>query len=303
MLKVTPLTEVPGSPARAGSTKTVAQLRVEGNLTRDGLAALHAAVAPHVRCREPLVLLLGDVRFADAPAIAALRKLEEAGAVLLGCSSFLQEMLAEAAAGAEATTEAALVAALRRGEPEAFETLVRKHGGRMLQVARRILAGGEDAQDVVQESFLAAFRAIGEFGGGARLSTWLHRITVNTALMRIRSRKRRPEEAIDDLLPRFDADGHRVDVGAAWDAPGEELLRRRETRLRVRQAIARLPESYRTVLMLRDIEDLDTEETAEALGISTNAVKIRLHRARQALRALLVDELRTDGEAARAVGE
>jgi RNA polymerase sigma-70 factor (ECF subfamily) len=265
-----------------------------------------------VRRRQPLVLLLDDVRFADAAAIAALRQLVEAGAVMLGWRSLLQEMLAagaggirprRAAAGAESPAETELVAALRRGEAAAFETLVRRHGGRMLQVARRILAGSEDAHDVVQEAFLAAFRAIGEFGGGARLSTWLHRITVNTALMRLRSRKRRPEEAIDDLLPRFDTDGHRVDAGAAWDAPSEVLLERQETRVRVRAAIGRLPEAYRTVLMLRDIEDLDTEEAAAVLGISTNAVKIRLHRARQALRALLVGELAEDDAPSRAVGE
>jgi RNA polymerase sigma-70 factor (ECF subfamily) len=150
----------------------------------------------------------------------------------------------------------------------------------------------------VQESLVAAFRAIGDFGGGARLSTWLHRITVNTAKPPPPSR-----ESIDELLPRFDADGHRLDAGSAWAAPGDELLARRETRVRVRRAIARLPESYRTVLLLRDIEDLDTEETARALGISANAVKIRLHRARQALRTLLVDELRDDGEPRWAVGE
>lgn len=302
MLKITPLT----------TADTVAQLRVEGNLTADELPELQAAVRPHVKRRQPLVLLLGDVRFADAPAVVVLRKLEEGGAVLLGCSSFLQEVLAEAAGAVrarpatvpgETSSEAELVALLRRGDAAAYETVVRRHGARMLHVARRILNGSEDAHDVVQESFLAAFRAIDDFGGGARLATWLHRITVNTALMRLRSRRRRPEESIEDVLPRFDTEGTRVDGGSAWDAPTEELLQRRETRVRVREAIARLPESYRTVLVLRDIEDMDTVETAQALGISANAVKIRLHRARQALRALLVEEFATDDEAMRAVGD
>ena len=183
--------------------------------------------------------------------------------------------------------DALLVERLRQRDDAAFEELVRTHGSRLLTVARRILRNDEDARDAVQQAFLSAFRALSEFNGQSRLSTWLHRIVVNAALMKIRSRARRPEESIEELLPRFQADGHHAERFSDLSSSVDQLLMQRETRHRVRAAIDRLPESYRTVLMLRDIEELDTEETARALGSTTNAVKIRLHRARQALACLL----------------
>lgn len=183
--------------------------------------------------------------------------------------------------------EAELLAGLRAGNGEAYERLVRAYGGRLLAVARRFLSSEDDARDALQEAFLSAFRAIGSFQEGARVSTWLHRIVINAALMKLRSRRRKPEESIDNLLPTFLEDGHREDPGPAWKETAESALQQRETRALVRECIERLPESYRTVLLLRDIEELDTEEAAQLLGISPNAVKIRLHRARQALRTLL----------------
>jgi RNA polymerase sigma-70 factor (ECF subfamily) len=183
--------------------------------------------------------------------------------------------------------EAALLLALRAGDPAAFETLLRTHGGRMLAVARRFLRDEEDARDVVQEAFLQAFRALAGFEGGAQLGTWLHRISVNACLMKLRTRRRRPEEPLDDLLPQFLEDGHHAVHPADWRETPEALLQRQEARAYVRESIDRLPESYRTVLLLRDIEELDTAETARLLELSENVVKVRLHRARQALRTLL----------------
>jgi len=183
--------------------------------------------------------------------------------------------------------EPTLVAGLRAGEEWAFEALVRLFGARLLAVARRIVANDEDARDVVQSAYLSAFRALDRFEGSAQLSTWLHRIVVNTALMRLRSRRRRPEESIEPLLPAFQHDGHHVERFSAWTASAEELLERKETRRTVRAYIDRLPEHYRTVLMLRDIEGLSTQEVADILTTTPTAVKVRLHRARQALFALL----------------
>ncbi len=191
--------------------------------------------------------------------------------------------------------EAQLVEGMRAGEHAAFETVVRLYGGRMLAAARRLLRSEDDAADAVQEAFLAAFKSIDGFQGAARLSTWLHRIVINAALMKVRSASRRPEGAIDDLLPRFDAEGNWIDTVHEWGSGSEELLERRETRVLVRRCIDQLPEAYRTVLLLRDIEDLDTDEVAEMLGVTANAVKIRLHRARQTLRSLLESELRAAG--------
>ncbi len=192
--------------------------------------------------------------------------------------------------------ETTLVARLQASDDSAFSELVRAQGPRMLAVARRLLRSDEDAADAVQEAFISAFRAIGNFEGGARLSTWLHRIVVNAALMRLRSRSRRPETSIDGLLPRFVEDGEYLDEPREWKSPEAlSALERRETREMVRGLIDRLPTDYRTVLLLRDIEGLDTKETAELLGVTPNAAKIRLHRARLALRGLLDPHMRERG--------
>lgn len=193
-------------------------------------------------------------------------------------------LLAAAAPPPEETT---LLTRLKQGEESAFEEMVTSQTARLLSVARRILRCEEEARDAVQETFLSAFRALERFEGGCRLSTWLHRITINACLMKLRSRGRRPEASIDDLLPRFDSEGHPASFFEAWSEGADEALERKETRLLVRSLIDRLPETYRTALLLRDIEDLDNEEAATLLGITPNAMKIRVHRARQALRSLL----------------
>jgi RNA polymerase sigma-70 factor (ECF subfamily) len=188
--------------------------------------------------------------------------------------------------------DAVLVSRLRARDENAFETLLRTYMARLLRVARRFLKNEEDARDAVQDAFIAAFRGIDRFQAGSKLSTWLHRIVVNAALMKLRSRRRHPEEEIDALLPRFAADGHQVEESRDWSMSAEEMVQREETRELVRQSIDKLPESYRVVLLMRDIEEMSTEETAEALGITPTAVKVRLHRARQALRTLLDQDLR-----------
>jgi len=186
--------------------------------------------------------------------------------------------------------EATLVAALKAGDDAAFEKLVRDYSGRMLAVASRLVGEGAEANDVVQEAFLSAFRAIDRFEGTARLSTWLHRITVNAALMRLRSRRRHPEEPLDPWLPHFEASGHRVGPSEPWQPL--DALQKKELRAQVRKRIDELPEIYRTVLLLRDIEGLDGEEVAGLLGVNIGTVKTRLHRARMALRSLLDPHLR-----------
>ncbi|MGE0042644.1 MAG: sigma-70 family RNA polymerase sigma factor [Vicinamibacterales bacterium] len=195
---------------------------------------------------------------------------------------------------ADEIDDAALLARLRSGDDDAYETLVRAYGGRLLAVARRFLGSEDDARDVVQDAFLSAFRSLDRFEGQARLSTWLHRIVVNAALMKLRTRRRKPEEPLDPLLPAYRDDGHYREHLSSWDEPADVALERRETRDLVRRLIDSLPETYRTVLMLRDIEGLGTEETATMLGVSTNAAKIRLHRARQALRTLMAPHFQGD---------
>ena len=199
------------------------------------------------------------------------------------------------APAAPATDERALVAALQAGDAAAYERLVRDNAPRMMAVIRRYLRDEAEAADALQDAFTSAFRAMERFEGQSSLSTWLHRIAVNAALMRLRTRARRPEEPLDELLPAFRSDGHAVVPALAWNAPGldAELGRRRHA-ARVRAAIDQLPETHRTVLLLRDLEELDTEETAAELGIQPGAVKTRLHRARQALRTLLDPMMREE---------
>jgi RNA polymerase sigma-70 factor (ECF subfamily) len=194
-----------------------------------------------------------------------------------------------AEASVQISPDHALLAALRAGEPWAFEDAVRRHGPRMLAVAKRLLRSEEDAGDALQDAFLSAFKAIGSFDGASSLSTWLHRIAVNAALMRLRTRRRRERETSlpDGLVPTFDETGHHTHPVRTWSEDACSLAATSETRERVRACIDQLPESYRTVLLLRDIEELDTEEAARVLGCTTANVKTRLHRARQALRALL----------------
>jgi RNA polymerase sigma-70 factor (ECF subfamily) len=189
--------------------------------------------------------------------------------------------------GAATPTDSQLVEGLRAGDGRTFEFLVRTEGPRMLAVTRRILKDDDESREAVQEAFVSAFRARSQFNAEARISTWLHRIAVNAALSRLRSRRRRPEDSLEDLLPRFMPNGHHVEHFASWTEPADVTISRKETAAQVRQAIDSLPETFRTVLMLRDIDGLSSQETASVLNISTNAVKLRLHRARMALRTLL----------------
>jgi len=189
-------------------------------------------------------------------------------------------------------SEAAFVTRLRAGEPDAFEQLVRNYTPPLLRVARRLLGNDDEARDALQDAFISVFRSIRSFEAGSRLSTWLHRVVVNAALMKLRTRRRHPEEEIEKYLPLFQEDGHQIVPSVEWMESAETALQRKEMRQLVRAAIDRLPDTYRTVLLLRDIEEMNTEETAEILGISTTAAKLRLHRARQALRTQLDPQMR-----------
>ena len=186
--------------------------------------------------------------------------------------------------------ERELVPRLRQSEPAecraAQEVVVRSYGKRLLVVAARFV-GPDEAPDMVQEAFLKAFQSIGTFQGASQLSSWLHRILANTCLMRLRKPDRRSEVSLKEYLPKFNESGHRVDVGPSWPELPDEILAREEIRVLVRASIDRLPATYRVVLLLRDIDGHDTAQTAELLGVTVTAVKLRLHRARQALREIM----------------
>lgn len=178
------------------------------------------------------------------------------------------------------------LARLRNADHGACERLIQEYSGRMHCVARRMLRSEEDAADAVQDAFLAAFAALHRFRAQAQIYTWLHRIVVNQCLMRLRSRKRRVMLSLD-AFGSTDGDGACVFEAVAPSEDAATELDRFETRLGVRRAIQQLSAEYREILILRDIEEFDTDQTAAVLSLSRSATKTRLHRARQALRTAL----------------
>jgi RNA polymerase sigma-70 factor (ECF subfamily) len=181
--------------------------------------------------------------------------------------------------------ELMLVNAARGGDVASFEQLVRKYDRNVFRIAQHITQNREDAEDVVQDAFLKAFTNLGQFQGQSKFYTWLVRIAVNEALMRLR--RRRPERMVsldedintgEDTIPREVAD---------WSPNPEQLYNQSELREILQKTVQGLPPSFRTVFVLRDVEGLSTEETADALGLSIPAVKSRLLRARLQLRERL----------------
>lgn len=172
------------------------------------------------------------------------------------------------------------------------ESLVREHAGWMLVLAERILKDAALAEDVVQEALINAVKGQQHFEEKSSLKTWLHRITTNAAISNLRKQKRLAEQSIDELLPEFDSYDCRIERPWTRFLSVQELIENAETRERVAECIRALPDSYRIVLQLRDIVGYDTGETAELLDISESNVKVRLHRARSALKKILEPLLR-----------
>jgi RNA polymerase sigma-70 factor (ECF subfamily) len=172
------------------------------------------------------------------------------------------------------------------------EQLVRDNIGWMLALANRILRDKALAEDAVQNSFIAAFHGYSKFQGRSSIKTWLNRITVNECLMGLRKHKRLSEFPINEYLPEFDSYECRIEAPWPQLASAEEILD--DTRLKslVAEKISMLPESYRIVFELRDIQEYSTGEVAKLLNISDSNVKVRLHRARAALKKLLEPILR-----------
>jgi RNA polymerase sigma-70 factor, ECF subfamily len=163
------------------------------------------------------------------------------------------------------------------GDSEAFAELVRRHEGRVFSIALRMTGREEDARDAAQDAFVSAYRKLSSFRGDAAFTTWLHRVTVNATYDLLRKRSRAPEPVAD--VPETAAASHEEDPAG-----------RVAQQLEVREALALVPEEYRAVLVLRDMEDLPIEEVAEILGLPVGTVKSRCHRARVALGRILTGE-------------
>jgi RNA polymerase sigma-70 factor (ECF subfamily) len=189
----------------------------------------------------------------------------------------------------------ALVERLRARDPAALEALMERHSSRVYRVAFGITRNHSEAEEVVQDAFLTLYRKIDMFEGRAAIGTWLYRVAANAALIKRRGKRVELEKSLEDCLPTFRDDGHREGdhawLMADWSGTPERELLAGEARQALEEALDRLPEHYRALLVLRDVEELSNEEVAAILGESVSSVKSRLHRARMALREMLTRRL------------
>jgi RNA polymerase sigma-70 factor (ECF subfamily) len=188
-----------------------------------------------------------------------------------------------------------LIARLRAGDMAALSPLMERHAPRVYRLAHGITRNEADAEEVVQDVFLTLVRKIHGFEGRSALATWLYRVTANAALIKRRGKRTEVEVSLEEYLPRFTPDGHRAGdrtyLLADWSNTPEQDLLSRETRAILQRSLDGLPDRYRALLVLRDVEGLSNEEAAAALGESVPSVKSRLHRARMALREQLTQAL------------
>jgi len=185
------------------------------------------------------------------------------------------------------------------GDAGALEALMSRYGSRVYRLAYGITRSSADAEEIAQDVFLQLVRKGAEFEGRAAVASWIYRVTTNVALNKRRGKRREVETSLEDCLPAFEADGHRSGprafLVADWSARPDAELLSGEMRRVLEEAIGVLPEHYRAVLILRDVEELSNEEVAASVGDSVSAVKTRLHRARMALREILTRRLGGEG--------
>jgi RNA polymerase sigma-70 factor (ECF subfamily) len=196
------------------------------------------------------------------------------------------------------TDEAGLIARILTGDKELFHELIRPYERMVYLTLFSIIKNETDAEDGAQEAIISAYRHLASFRGDAKFSTWLTTIAMNEGRKRLRKAKTAAEESIEE-----ETEAHEGDYSPApltdWREIPLEALERKELREALRVAVAELPDIYRQVFTLRDLEELNIEETAQALGINTGAVKVRLHRARMMLQKRLVPYLKTTAPARR----
>ena len=190
--------------------------------------------------------------------------------------------------------EAALVARAKDGDANAFTDLVKQYDRRIFRMAKQITQNDEDAEDVLQEAFLKAYSHLDDFQGNSKFYTWIVRIAVNEALMKLRKRRSDRTVPLDDPIDTGeDVVAREI---AVWDETPEDKYSRDELGEILDEAIQSLKPAYRTVFILRDIEEMSIEETAEALNLSISAVKSRLLRARLQLRDKLTRQFKRKGD-------
>lgn len=184
-----------------------------------------------------------------------------------------------------AVTDEELVARARAKDYAAFEELLDRYEDKVFRLAFRFVRNESEAKEILQDAFLSIWRKLDTFKGDSQFSSWVYRVAANAALMRLRVQRRHPEMSTEDLpVGYLDNHGQLPTGGENWAKRPDEQLQSDELRRHIQAAVEALPELYRSVFLIRDVEGLSTEETAELLDISIPTVKTRLHRARIALR-------------------
>jgi len=200
----------------------------------------------------------------------------------------------ETANGQQLTDESALVELARQGDDAAFSTLVNRYNRKIFRLAKNITQNDEDAEDVLQDAFLKAYTHLDSFHGDSKFYTWVVRIAVNEALMKLRKRRSDKTVSLDEEIDTGEEQVTREI--AVWDGDPEQKYGQTELRQILDEAIQNLKPAFRVVFQLRDVEELSTEETAEALDLSIPAVKSRLLRARLQLRERLTRVFKRKGD-------
>lgn len=184
-------------------------------------------------------------------------------------------------------SDAELVRRSVEGDMQAFDEIMREHQETVFRVALRFVKNETEAQDVAQDALLNVYRKLHTFKGNSALGSWIYRIAVNTALMRLRKKKRRSEVALENVAPDEEHETEYQEFRSMWHQRGDEAAENKELRKKIAEAVEELEPKYQTVFTLKEFEDMSLQEIADELDLSVPAVKSRLHRARLHLRTIL----------------
>jgi RNA polymerase sigma-70 factor (ECF subfamily) len=279
--------------------ENTAALKAEGCLIGPWVEELRQSCSKALDRARSLTLDLAGVLFMDGAGIALVQDLKRRQVQVANCSPFVTEQLWGASAvacdGREEDGEHGLLERLRAGKADALDALMTRYGARIYRLARGITRNDADAEEVVQDVFFTLVRKHDTFEGRAALGSWIYRIATNLALNKRRGKRFTMEMPLEDCLPKFKDDGHRDGdtsfLLADWSQSPEHEVLSAESRRVINEMLDRLPDHYRAILILRDVEERSNEEVAEILGETIAAVKSKLHRARMALREQLTRHL------------
>jgi len=183
-------------------------------------------------------------------------------------------------------TDDELIKIFLAGDQDAFEELISRYSTKAFSLATRLTGSKEDAEEVLQDAFVTVYRKIGGFEGKSQFSSWFYRVTVNAALMKLRKRRQTPAVSLEDIFEQTQTKDIPAQIGS-HERDGDSATLRSEVSAALDKAVLSLPEEYRPVFILRDVDGLSSQEVSDVLGLTIPAVKSRLHRARMMLRRKL----------------